>query len=392
MGCLLRSALFLVTESHSLTRSPNSFVLGESVEILDYLGWEIVEQAKSLNPSDNASYSACKYVKLIQDFLGYVRDTCPDIHKPGVSRSTKSSRSKSTNNTKNDRNLQISSSTQKKNKVENHSRIVKSCLNKPNCVAEPSGNANVQHSKLNKNYELIPTRRTFTLVGNACPLTRIAATNKVPIREPIPLEVIAQESVVTKVYTRRPKVVQIVLWYLDSGCSKHMTGDRSQLTSFVHKFLGTSSSVTTRLQRLWDLEVAFRKHTCFVRNLEGVDLLSGSRETKLYTLSIGDMMASFPICLLSKALKTKSWLWHRLLAHLNFNAINHLSKNDLVRGLPKLKFEKDHLKPNLSYLHIFGALCYPNNDSEDLGKLQDKVDIGIFIGYAPKKKAYRIYN
>ncbi|GJU95578.1 retrovirus-related pol polyprotein from transposon TNT 1-94 [Tanacetum coccineum] len=48
--------------------------------------------------------------------------------------------------------------------------------------------------------------------------------------------------------------------------------------------------------------------------------------------------------------------------------------------------------PDLSYLHVFGALCYPNNDSEDLGKLQAKDDIGIFIGYAPKKKAYRIYN
>ncbi|GJZ04198.1 retrovirus-related pol polyprotein from transposon TNT 1-94 [Tanacetum coccineum] len=49
-------------------------------------------------------------------------------------------------------------------------------------------------------------------------------------------------------------------------------------------------------------------------------------------------------------------------------------------------------KPNLSYLHIFCALCYPNNDSENLGKLQAKADIGIFIGYAPKKKVYRIYN
>ncbi|GJR93016.1 putative ribonuclease H-like domain-containing protein [Tanacetum coccineum] len=88
-------------------------------------------------------------------------------------------------------------------------------------------------------YNLRPTRRTFTLVRNACPLTRIAATNKVPLREPISLEVVSQESIVTNVYTRRPKVVQIVLWNLDSGCSKHMTGDRSQLTNFVHKFLGT---------------------------------------------------------------------------------------------------------------------------------------------------------
>ncbi|GJU72228.1 hypothetical protein Tco_1263633 [Tanacetum coccineum] len=132
---------------------------------------EIVEQSKSLNPLDSASYSACKYVKLIQELLGYVRETFHDIHKSskklvdatpinkkkqlGVSRSTKSSRSKSTDYTKNDRILQISSSTQKKNKVEDHSKIVKSCLNKPNCVVEPSGNANVQHSKLNKNSELL---------------------------------------------------------------------------------------------------------------------------------------------------------------------------------------------------------------------------------------------
>ncbi|GJW49396.1 retrovirus-related pol polyprotein from transposon TNT 1-94 [Tanacetum coccineum] len=55
------------------------------------------------------------------------------------------------------------------------------------------------------------------------------------------------------------------------------------------------------------------------------------------------MMMSSPICLLSKASKTKSWLWHRRLSHLNFGAINHLVRHSLVRGLLKLKFEKDHL-------------------------------------------------
>nr|GEV06437.1 putative ribonuclease H-like domain-containing protein [Tanacetum cinerariifolium] len=75
----------------------------------------------------------------------------------------------------------------------------------------------------------------------------------------------------------------------------------------------------------------------------GVDLLTGSRGNNLYTLSLQDMMASSPICLLSKASKTKSWLWHRRLSHLNFGAINHLARQGLVRGLSKLKFEKDHL-------------------------------------------------
>ncbi|GJU46145.1 retrovirus-related pol polyprotein from transposon TNT 1-94, partial [Tanacetum coccineum] len=56
-----------------------------------------------------------------------------------------------------------------------------------------------------------------------------------------------------------------------------------------------------------------------------------------------------------------------------------------------MNFSEDS-KPDLSYLHVFGSLCYPTNDSEDLGKLKPKADIGIFIGYAPAKKAFRIYN
>nr|GEW60129.1 retrovirus-related Pol polyprotein from transposon TNT 1-94 [Tanacetum cinerariifolium] len=77
-----------------------------------------------------------------------------------------------------------------------------------------------------------------------------------------------------------------------------------------------------------DLEVAFCQHTYFIRNLEGVDLLSGSRGNNLYTLSLRDMMKSSPICILFKASKTKSWLWHRRLSRLNFGAINYSSRQD----------------------------------------------------------------
>ncbi|GJS31516.1 retrovirus-related pol polyprotein from transposon TNT 1-94 [Tanacetum coccineum] len=93
-----------------------------------------------------------------------------------------------------------------------------------------------------------------------------------------------------------------------------------------------------------DLEVAFHKHTCYIRDLEGVDLLKGSRGSNLYTLSLEDMLLSLLICLLSKASKTKSWLWHRRLSHLNFEYVTTLVKQGLVRGLPNLKFQKDHLR------------------------------------------------
>ncbi|GKF23801.1 retrovirus-related pol polyprotein from transposon TNT 1-94, partial [Tanacetum coccineum] len=122
------------------------------------------------------------------------------------------------------------------------------------------------------------------------------------------------------------QVVQTVLWYLDSGCSKHMTGDRSRLKNFMKKFIGTvqfrndhfgaimgygdyviGDSVISRVYYVEgfghnlfsvgqfydsDLEVTFRKHTCFVRDLDGVDLIKGSRGTNLYTISVEDMMRS----------------------------------------------------------------------------------------------------
>ncbi|GKA26061.1 retrovirus-related pol polyprotein from transposon TNT 1-94 [Tanacetum coccineum] len=72
-----------------------------------------------------------------------------------------------------------------------------------------------------------------------------------------------------------------------------------------------------------DLEVAFRSNTCYVRNMEGDDFLTGARESNLYTISISDMAASLPVCLLSKATSTKSWLWHCRLSHLNFVKITH---------------------------------------------------------------------
>ncbi|GJT77046.1 putative reverse transcriptase domain-containing protein [Tanacetum coccineum] len=96
-----------------------------------------------------------------------------------------------------------------------------------------------------------------------------------------------------------PLVVQIVLWvYYVEGLGHNLFS--------VGQFCDS------------DLEVAFRKHTCFVRDLDGVDLIKGSRGTNLYTISVEDMMRSSPICLLSKASKNKSLplgSWHRRLIH-----------------------------------------------------------------------------
>ncbi|GJX02156.1 putative ribonuclease H-like domain-containing protein [Tanacetum coccineum] len=110
------------------------------------------------------------------------------------------------------------------------------------------------------------------------------------------------------------------------------------------------------LQRMLDLGLEVEEestaalHLCCQQNFNaaklsftGDDLLTGARESNLYTISISNMAASSPICLMSKATSTKSWLWHHIISHLNFGTINDLTKHDLVDGLLKFKYEKDHL-------------------------------------------------
>nr|GEZ08438.1 retrovirus-related Pol polyprotein from transposon TNT 1-94 [Tanacetum cinerariifolium] len=95
-----------------------------------------------------------------------------------------------------------------------------------------------------------------------------------------------------------------------------------------------------------DLKVAFRKSTCFIRDLKGNDLLTCSRGTDLYSITLKDTNSPNPICLMAKVTSSQAWLWHRRLSHLNFDTINLLSKNDIMVGLPKIKFIKDHLYPS----------------------------------------------
>ncbi|GJT35174.1 retrovirus-related pol polyprotein from transposon TNT 1-94 [Tanacetum coccineum] len=171
-----------------------------------------------------------------------------------------------------------------------------------------------------------------------------------------------------------------MLWCVDLGCLKHMTGNLKLLINFVWKLLGTVrfrndhvAAILSYCDLQWgnilitrvyfieglghnlfsvgqfcdsDLEVAFRRNTCFVINLEGVDVLKGNRTTNLYTINLLEMASASLICLMDHATSTKSWLWHQRLSYLNFDTIIDLAKNDLVTGLSKLKYHKEHLCPS----------------------------------------------
>nr|GFB24550.1 retrovirus-related Pol polyprotein from transposon TNT 1-94 [Tanacetum cinerariifolium] len=139
-------------------------------------------------------------------------------------------------------------------------------------------------------------------------------------------------------------IVQLILFIVDSGWMKHMTGNLKVLCNFVEKFMGTDhfgndqfapvlsygdlvqGNIT--LNRVYyvkglnhnlfsvgqfcdaDLEVAFWKSTCFIRDLQGNDLHTDNRGSDLYTISLQESTLSTPLCLMSKALPTQAWLWN----------------------------------------------------------------------------------
>nr|GFA29557.1 hypothetical protein [Tanacetum cinerariifolium] len=126
-------------------------------------------------------------------------------------------------------------------------------------------------------------------------------------------------------------IVQICLWIIDSGCSKHMTGNHALLTNFVEKFLGTARYGNNDFAVIagygdMGLEVAFQKSTCFVQNEDSVNLLTGDRSSNLYTIALNEVASNSLTCLLAKASSLQSWLWHQRLSHLNFATINSLVK------------------------------------------------------------------
>nr|GEV05498.1 hypothetical protein [Tanacetum cinerariifolium] len=164
---------------------------------------------------------------------------------------------------------------------------------------------------------------------------------------------------------RSSNTSNIFLWIIDSGCSKHMTGSCALLTNFVEKFLETVrfgnndfaviagygdvviGSMTIKkvyyveglVHNLFSvgkfcdkgLEVAFRNSTCFVRNEDGADFLTGDRSSNLYTIALNEVASNSLTCLLAKACSSQSWLWHQRLSHLNFATINNLMKNNIVQ-------------------------------------------------------------
>ncbi|GJR99527.1 retrovirus-related pol polyprotein from transposon TNT 1-94 [Tanacetum coccineum] len=344
---------------------------------------EIVEQAKAKQPLDSELDLACKYATRIQKLLVYVQDTCPNAIIPsakkvtvkpmnnvkkvrfaepltsssnikqvessntsdsntpmlsstGVKCSTSNCGSKPLGNKRNDR-ISQSPSRNKKNKVEAQPRKV----NKVNRVVKPVCDVDVKHSLSKANSEILCAtcnKSMFDGVHDKCLLDLVQNGNKRTKS--------AKKHIKQNIWKPTGHVfTNVGFKWKPTGRIFTIVGNRSQLMNFVNKFMGTVRFENDQIVRIMgfggyqlgnviilrvyyveglghylfsigqfcdaNLEVAFRKNTCFIRNLE--------------------------------ASKTKSWLWHRRLSHPNFSTLNKLAKDGLARGIPRLKFQRDHL-------------------------------------------------
>ncbi|GJU33502.1 putative reverse transcriptase domain-containing protein [Tanacetum coccineum] len=153
------------------------------------------------------------------------------------------------------------------------------------------------------------------------------------------------------------------------------------------------------------LEVAFRQHSCHIRNYDMVDLLKGSRSTNLYSISLNDMLSASPVCLLTKA-SSRRLVWHSRLKYRNFGTLNELARKNLVRGFPMLKyaqrpicvhlvddlfqwFDDDEVVPippvvPISPVHVPAAPAPENANGSTFSKLLEA--FRLFIAHASMKE------
>ncbi|GJS41048.1 retrovirus-related pol polyprotein from transposon TNT 1-94 [Tanacetum coccineum] len=208
------------------------------------------------------------------------------------------------------------------------------------------------------------------------------------------------------------QVVQGMLWYLDSGCSKHMTGivqshefcgkvHRCDLKS-IYRGRGLGTIIICRAIFCDSvLEVAFRKHTCFVRDIKGFsDMLAVQSSSPKSCFEKGSSVRSgllawkkqevLPPGQESENTNMSSSYLHMDLTPQQNGVVEKRNRTLVEVARTMVIFSK---APMFLWAEaLFDALCYPTNNSEDRGKFQAKADIGIFVGYAPSRKGYRIYN
>nr|GEV71922.1 retrovirus-related Pol polyprotein from transposon TNT 1-94 [Tanacetum cinerariifolium] len=196
-----------------------------------------------------------------------------------------------------------------------------------------------------------------------------------------------------KVVSNNSQIVQLILFIVDSGCTKHVTGNL-KLCNFVEKFLGLNHNLFLVGQFCdTDLEVAFPKSTCFVRDIqeEGIKhqtsttrtpeqngVVERSNRTLVEAARTMLLASKLPLFFWAEAIATACYTQNRSIIILTHDKTAYHIINDR--------------KPSIKHLNIFGCICYLTRDGENLDKMKEKGDPYILVGYFTQSKGYRVYN
>ncbi|GJR59241.1 retrovirus-related pol polyprotein from transposon TNT 1-94 [Tanacetum coccineum] len=197
--------------------------------------------------------------------------------------------------------------------------------------------------------------------------------------------------------TQKKWIVQLILFIVDSGCTKHMTGNVSLLCNFVEKYLGTVRFGNDQYAPILVYEIWFRKHqrskefttskvsiTIFSRLVNYCDadlenVLVERRNRTLVEAARTMLSASkLPLFFWAEAIATVCYTQNRSIIIPTHQKTAYHIINDR--------------KPSIKHLHIFGCTCYLTRDGENLDKMKEKGDTCILVGYSTKSKGYRVYN
>nr|GEW25202.1 hypothetical protein [Tanacetum cinerariifolium] len=284
----------------------------------------------------------------------------------GVIPTTSVSRLKLKSNSMEDK-VMLNNSHKKKQEVEDHHRNVKFSKNKTSVTA-----CNDSLKAKTSNVNFVCTTCGKCVLNEKHDMCVLKSRNGVKSRTKMPIDVpvstrepkrIVKQSVAKPLrktftppgYNWKPKseignVIPNVSMPLGTASRtanilEHMTPRHSTV---LNTTLHSNSFVARRdcpiHRRLWVLKEHDEKSQASNKfRREGNDLLISSHGTDLYSITLQDTTSPNLICLMAKATLSQAWLWHRRLSHLNFDTINLLLMNDIVIGLPKLKFVKDHL-------------------------------------------------
>nr|GFA80782.1 hypothetical protein [Tanacetum cinerariifolium] len=204
-------------------------------------------------------------------------------------------------------------------------------------------------------------------------------------------------------------LIEIVLFIVDSGCSKHMTGNLKLLINFVEKFLGTVKFGNDQIAPILgygDLvqRVVMIKRVYYVEglnhNLFSVDLCGPMRVAsingKRYVLVIVDDFSRYTWThfLRSKEETPEVLIDFLRLFQRGLQAQVRVVRTDKV--IPRHEKTPYHIindrKPSVKFFYIFGSICYIVRDEENLDKMKEKGDECIFVGYSTQSRAYRVFN